>query len=374
MYKVDLPVDDSKDKVAEARRSAERARKARFFNPRVRVMGVDLEALNKQVLENKLKRDCEKLRDRDFDNLRKCQDEVFLLQESNEKEKRKALQKELNQFWDTQQQMKISHDVEVKGTFNLTIPESELGLSSMYVFEGEDRRRKERLKEQTRQNQKDWQEQLDDKKMRDNRAKNRERLYNNQLVNQDLMWAQQNAVQEERRKAALVSLWNDNLALVEDRALNLREQRMKEEMDNMIDMWHTGTSDMLTETSEPAETYMGGGRPPHVLPDKWRGMSLQQLNNFHEQREQQRLERKKQLEADKIRDAAWDLQLLKISKTAEEKEQQTAELRRQQRILMDEENKNLARQQEAHQHYLNKELYTNKPTRDYFDQFNTGCR
>lgn len=68
MYKVDLPVDDSKDKVVEARRSAERARKARFFNPRLRVMGLDLDALNQQVLENKYKRSCEKQRDRDFGN------------------------------------------------------------------------------------------------------------------------------------------------------------------------------------------------------------------------------------------------------------------------------------------------------------------
>ncbi|XP_027879885.1 RIB43A-like with coiled-coils protein 1 [Xiphophorus couchianus] len=374
MYKVDLPVDDSKDKVVEARRSAERARKARFFNPRRRVMGLDLDALNQQVLENKYKRSCEKQRDRDFDNLKRYQDEAVLLQDSNEKEKRKALQKDLTQFWDSQQQMKISHDVEVKGTYNLTVPETELGPSSMYVFQGEDREQKERVKEQMRKKEKDLQAQVDDKKMRDKRAKHREMLLNKQLVNQDLMWAQQNALEEERRKAALVSLGNDNQALAEERALNLSEQRRKEAMDNLIDMWHTGTSDMLTESAEAAETQLGGGRPPHVLPDKWRGMSLKQLNNFHEQREQQRLERKKQLEADKIRDAAWDLQLLKISKTEEEKEQRMAELRRQQRVLMDQENKHLARQQQAHQHYLNTELYTNKPTRDYFDQFNTGCR
>lgn len=60
---------------------------------------------------------------------------MVLLQDSNEKEKRKALQKDLTQFWDSQQQMKISHDVEVKGTYNLTVPETELGPSSMYVFQ-----------------------------------------------------------------------------------------------------------------------------------------------------------------------------------------------------------------------------------------------
>uniref|UniRef100_A0A3B3YFW9 RIB43A-like with coiled-coils protein 1 n=1 Tax=Poecilia mexicana TaxID=48701 RepID=A0A3B3YFW9_9TELE len=302
MYKVDLPVDDSKDKVVEARRSAERARKARFFNPRLRVMGVDLDALNQQVLENKHKRSCEKLRNRDFgnykhspmsfasvrhaegwlwlqyhlyifelisDNLQRRQDEMLLLQDSNEKEKRKALQKDLNQFWDLQQQMKISHDVEVKGQYNLTIPESELGPSSLILYCS---------------------------------------------------------------------------TQAEVRALDRREQRRNEAADNLVEIWHTGTSDMLTETAEPAETYLGGGRPPHVLPDKWRGMSLAQLNNFHEQREQQRLEKKvlllSRLHAFSVRFCTLYVHFCFCSS----------------------------------QHYLNKELYTDKPTRDYFAQFNTGCR
>uniref|UniRef100_A0A3P9QE98 RIB43A-like with coiled-coils protein 1 n=1 Tax=Poecilia reticulata TaxID=8081 RepID=A0A3P9QE98_POERE len=261
MYKVDLPVDDSKDKVVEARRSAERARKARFFNPRLRVMGLDLDALNQQVLENKHKRSCEKLRNRDFGN--------YKHPSMSFKEKRKALQKELNHFWDSQQQMKISHDVEVKGQYNLTIPESELGPSSLILCCS---------------------------------------------------------------------------TQAEVRALDRREQRRNEAADNLVEIWHAGTSDMLTETAEPAETYLGGGRPPHVLPDKWRGMSLAQLNHFHEQREQQRLEKKVLLRS---RLHAFSVSFYTLC---------------------------------VHfcfcssQHYLNKELYTYKPTRDYFDQFNTGCR
>lgn len=47
MYKVDTPVDKS----VERRRSAEAKRKARIFNTRQRVMGIDLDALNQQVQE-----------------------------------------------------------------------------------------------------------------------------------------------------------------------------------------------------------------------------------------------------------------------------------------------------------------------------------
>lgn len=69
MYKVDLPLDQSKEKVVEARRSAETARKARIFNTRLRVMGLDLDALNQQVQEKKLIQNIEKQRDQAFGNL-----------------------------------------------------------------------------------------------------------------------------------------------------------------------------------------------------------------------------------------------------------------------------------------------------------------
>lgn len=53
MYKVDLPSDQSMKVAADRRRSAETARKARIFNTRLRVMGLDVDALNKQVEEKK---------------------------------------------------------------------------------------------------------------------------------------------------------------------------------------------------------------------------------------------------------------------------------------------------------------------------------
>jgi len=67
MYKVDLPLDQT-IKAVERRRSAETARKARVFNTRLRVMGLDLDTLNHQVQVKKHQQDMEKQRDKAFGN------------------------------------------------------------------------------------------------------------------------------------------------------------------------------------------------------------------------------------------------------------------------------------------------------------------
>lgn len=71
MYKVDLPVDPSIENAVKMRRSAETARKARIFNTRLRVMGLDLDALNQQVQEKKHHQNMEKQRDKAFGKLKK---------------------------------------------------------------------------------------------------------------------------------------------------------------------------------------------------------------------------------------------------------------------------------------------------------------
>lgn len=79
MYKVDLPVDESTEKAVERRRAVETARKARIFNTRLRVMGLDLDTLNQQVQEKKHQQNMEKQRDKALGKL-KDRDEVELKQ------------------------------------------------------------------------------------------------------------------------------------------------------------------------------------------------------------------------------------------------------------------------------------------------------
>ncbi|XP_070696471.1 RIB43A-like with coiled-coils protein 1 [Pempheris klunzingeri] len=378
MYKVDLPVDQSVMKDVERRRSAETARKSRIFNTRLRVMGLDLPALNQQVQEKKQKQDMEMQQDRALDKLRIYHDDALLKQDIDEREKRKALDTDLTQHWVTHQRVEDSRDADLKcglkGAFRITISESELGPASMQIFQGEDMGEEQKRREQIRKTERDLRAQKEDNERRHMGEKHREMLVSKELVHQDLLGVQLHALEEECNKATCIALANYNQALAAERVEKLKEQQRREERENVAEMWHTLTSDMMTEHAEAVVSEVGGGRPPRVLVDRWKGMSPEQLSAIHREREEQRLERQRQRDAEKARDAARELQLLKLSRNAEEEERRAAELRRERRIQIDHYNMQLAREQQAHQEYLSKKLYTNKPTKDYFHQFNTSSR
>ncbi|XP_074537447.1 RIB43A-like with coiled-coils protein 1 [Halichoeres trimaculatus] len=378
MYKVDLPLDQSIEEAVERRRSAEAARKARIFNTRLRVMGLDTDALNQQIQEKKHQQNMELQRDRAFDKLRMCHDEALLQQEADEKERRAALHTDLTHYWSTHQCVQDSQDADLKcglkGAFSITIPESELGPASMQIFQGEDVGQEQRRREQIRKTDENLRVQKEENERRRVGDKQRETLESKELVYQDLVGVQLRTQEEECKKAARIALDNYNQALAVERAQNLKEQQRREERENLAEMWHTLTSDMMTECAEAAEIQIGEGRPPQVLVDKWKGMRPEQLETIHREREELRVEKQRQREAEKAKKAAWELQLLKQSREAEEEERRAAQLRRERRLQTDLYNRQLAREQQAHQDYLNKTLYTNKPTKDYFYQFNTSSR
>uniref|UniRef100_A0A8C8ZZN5 RIB43A-like with coiled-coils protein 1 n=1 Tax=Prolemur simus TaxID=1328070 RepID=A0A8C8ZZN5_PROSS len=69
MYRVDLTLNPKEVAAIEARRNREMERQRRFFNVRDRVMGVDVEALNKQVEERKLREATERSMEAAYDML-----------------------------------------------------------------------------------------------------------------------------------------------------------------------------------------------------------------------------------------------------------------------------------------------------------------
>ncbi|KAM6982281.1 RIB43A-like with coiled-coils protein 1 [Tautogolabrus adspersus] len=378
MYKVDLPIDQSIEKAVERRRSAETERKARIYNTRIRVLGIDVGALNQQVQEKKHQQNMEMQRDKAFEELRKIHDEALLRQEVDEKEKRAALHTDLTKYWATLQHVEESCGADLKcglkGAFRITIPEAELGPASMQIFQGEDVGEEERRREQIRKTEKDLQAQKEDNERRRMGEKHRETLVSKELVYQDLRGVQLHTQEEECRKATRVALDNYNQALAAERAQHLKEQLRREESESLAEVCHTLTSDMMTECAEAAEMEVAEGRPARVLVDKWKGMRPEQLSAIHREREEQRVEKQRQRDAEKAQNVAWQLQLLKLSRQAEEEERREAQLRREKRSQTDLHNMQLAREQQEHQEFLNKKLYTNKPTKDYFYQFNTSSR
>ncbi|KAF3696855.1 RIB43A-like with coiled-coils protein 1 [Channa argus] len=292
MYKVDLPVDQSIEKAVERRRSAEKVRKARIFNTRLRVMGLDLDTLNQQVEEKKHQQNMDRQRDIAFDTLRTYHDDLLLQQDIDEIEKRNALHMDLTQYWATHQRVEDSRDADLNcnpnGALSITVPEAKLGPASMQIFQGEGFGAEQMKREQMKNTERDLRAQKEDNERRHMGIKHRDLLASKELMHQDLKKVQQAALEEEYKIATRIALDNYNQALAAEQAQKLKEQQRREEQENLAEVWHTLMSDMMTECAEAAEGAAGGGR---VVTDRWKGMSPEQLSAIQKEREAQCLQR-----------------------------------------------------------------------------------
>ncbi|KAM9829296.1 RIB43A-like with coiled-coils protein 1 [Syngnathus typhle] len=376
MYKVKFPLDQSLETAVERRQVAEAARKARIFNTRLRVMGLDLDALTKQTQEKKHRQEMERERDKAFDTLRLQHDEVLLQRDRQERKVREALHAGLTQFWNIQQRVEDSSDADLKcglkGAVTITVPEAELGPSSMQIFQGEDVGEAQRKREQMKQTERDLLTQRVQQERRCLEDKHKETLAEKELVQQDVSWRQQHNAEEECRKAARVALDHYNRALATERAEQLKEAHRREEGENLAEKWHTLTSAMMTEGWDAAVNQFQEGKAS--TRDSWKGMSSEQISAIYRAREAQCIERQRCRDMEKNRDAAWNSWLQKASGEAQQEERRWSELRRAKQIQEEKFNLQLAKEQQAHQRYLDKELYTNKATPEYFWQFNTTSR
>merc|ERR1712227_143539 len=128
---------------------------------------------------------------------------------------------------------------------------------------------------------------------------------------------------------------------------------------------------MLTENPAIAQSAFGSHR---VIPDRWKGMSPAELNAIRQTQNEQLLEKKRLEEEERQRKEEWDRQRIAQAKAATILERQEARLRRELAKQQAEENLRLAAEQNQRYEYINKEVYTNKPTGAFFEQFNRSSR
>ncbi|NP_001074132.2 RIB43A-like with coiled-coils protein 1 [Danio rerio] len=381
MYKVDLPVDESVRQAVERRRAAEAERKSRIFNTRTRVIGVDLRALHKQQGDKQERKEMEKQRDVSYDLLRLSLDEMAMHQKKEEDEVRGELARDLVQFRAIHQRAEDSRDADInydrKGapTTCESVPDSALGPASMQVFLGEGIKEDEKKRSQMELNEKNLRAQKEEREQRVREEKKRELLTSRVLVEKDLRAVQLNALEEECKREAQVALSHYNQAQAEERMEREQQERMRREGEELAELRYMVTSDLLTERPEAAaRTTESSPNAPRVLTDRWKGMSPQQISDIHRKREEQCFEKERLREREKRRELAWDYHLTEQSRQQERDERKDMELQRERRIQLDKYNQQLAREQQAHQQFLDKQLYTNRPSVQYFTQFSTSSR
>ena len=98
-----------------------------------------------------------------------------------------------------------------------------------------------------------------------------------------------------------------NTQQADEQAEKKRLAEQQELDNNFTEMGNQINGDMLTENPDVAQSAFG---PHRVIPDRWKGMSPEELEEIRRVQELQRQEKKRMEEEEKERDAEWERQRL----------------------------------------------------------------
>ncbi|XP_071278391.1 RIB43A-like with coiled-coils protein 2 [Agelaius tricolor] len=363
----------------ERRRRREQLRRGRIFNPRIRTIGIDKDALDAQVKEKKIQEAAEKAEHERFAHHMKKNDKLMCLLEERQKNEIKDINRALTEFH------KNFQKPETRREFDLNDPQAlkkdrparvsdddpRCTISGMQKFMGEDlnhdqrmKFQKEQIREWSLQQQKDLKNALADQKLADD-------LYDKFRIELDRKIMEEQRKEEESRRAVCTATKNFNKIQVAELDHKNELEKAQKIKDDMYEITCLLRGDFLSENPDQA---IGPGGKRNMLVDRWKGMNQEQLMAIREFQKEQVLEKQRAREQERRRDAEWDRQRLQAARTQLLWERHQQRQDQVQRRDLDAVNAGLSQEQKAKNIYLKEEEYSNIPTEEFYAQFNTTTR
>ncbi|XP_032122902.1 RIB43A-like with coiled-coils protein 1 [Sapajus apella] len=379
MYSINQSTDAREAAAIEAKRNREKERQNRFFNVRHRVMGVDVQALNNQVAERKRREAAEKSKEAAYGTSQVQYDVVVQMLEKEEAERTRRLAKKVQDFREQKQQLKNGREFSLwdpdqvwKGlpTY-LSYNNTYHGPSGLQYFSGEDLDRVTHLRMQQRQFRYDLERQQQEQQQAKVDENYADALSDQLRLAMDAQATHLARLEESCRVAMMCAMANANKAQAAAQSGRQRCERQREQKANLAEIKNQSTSDLLTENPQVAQHRTA---PHRVLPYCWKGMTPEQRAAIRKEQEVQRFEKEAQCQAEKALDTEWKSQTMSSAQAMLELEEQERELCAQFQRGLGSFNQQLAQEQKAQQDYLNSVIYTNQPTAQYHQQFNTSSR
>ncbi|XP_004438037.1 PREDICTED: RIB43A-like with coiled-coils protein 2 [Ceratotherium simum simum] len=360
------------------RRHAELCRQKRVFNARSRIIGGDTEAWDVQVHDQKIKEATEKARHETFAAEMRQNDKITCILEDRERRDRKNLCKAINDFQqrfqkpETRREFDLSDPLALKKDLPARQSDNDVRntISGMQKFMGEDLNFHERKKFQEEQNR-EWslQQQREWENARAHQ-KCAEDLYMKTRLQFDQTAMHLQNLESATRKAVCAAVKEFNKSQALESAERKIQEKKQEQEDSLAEISNLLRGDLLSENPQQAASSFG---PHRVVPDRWKGMTREQLEQIRLVQKQQVQEKLRLQEEERQRDMDWDRRRVQRARAVLLSERQQQRQQRDLRRALDCSNLSLAKEQLLQKKYM-KEVYTNHPTEDYFTQFNTRSR
>lgn len=360
----------------EFRRRNEEERKKRIFNPRTRMIGVDREAIDKQLLEKNQQRQHEAEIQQRYDNELQRQKDELNLQLNALARERFQLQCELNEFRARYQRREQTREFDLNDPHylrnSLTARDSSTGaplkLSNSLTFMGEDEHCEERSRQQ-KQQQRAWlQQQIQERNRIKTEVEQASRALDAAIKAHDDRIRQIDDAEQQLRRQIKQNTVEFNVQMAREQQAKREQRKREDDEDDMAQIINMLTSDMLTENKALGKTSNFG--PGRKVISQYRGLTDEEMHQIRNEQKQQIVEKIERDNCAKQTEEQFDRMLaLRVENTLREERELT---RRRQEIAdqINRENNQLTEQQRLMQNVC----YSSDPNDEYFAQFNTTTR
>uniref|UniRef100_A0A8C5W951 RIB43A domain with coiled-coils 2 n=1 Tax=Leptobrachium leishanense TaxID=445787 RepID=A0A8C5W951_9ANUR len=353
MYKLDLPQDLKEAALLEKRRNAEQQRQDRIFNTKVRTIGVDRQALDVQTHDKEIQRETEGKRDEAYELQMTQHDKIASLLDTRQQEEIRNLNRAVDMFRLSYQKKEDRREYDLYDPQSLKkdLParvsdeDPRCSVSGVQKLMGEDlnqeqrkKAQQEQLREWSLQQQYEWAKGLEDQKMADS-------LYDKMRIELDQKAMELQEMEESARKAVCTFTKTFNKAQAAEMSKRKELEKKLETEDNMAEISNLLQGDLLSENPDQASSVFG---PHRVVPDRWKGMPPQQLQEIKNVQQQQILEQQRLKDEERQKAAEWDRHRVQAARAMLLLERQQKRQEQELRKAQDHINQQLAQAHQAH--------------------------
>jgi hypothetical protein len=360
----------------QRRRAAEEERKARLLDPKVRMIGVDVDALNRQVEEKRAKQREEAEQQAEADKQAKLVAERGMALERQVDLQRRQAQcddvaynhayqrKQFRREYDLSNPDMIKNDLPIR----IGDEDPRLGPCSMQLMHGEDTDYAKRVELQKAQQRAWCLAQMDEKANKAAEDEQADRVFRARQQEFLSRAVELESIQsrQEREKRMVADEFNH--AMVVQKKEEQRQALLQDAAEELEELRCNLDSALLSEIHEPSA--LG---PHRKRQDAYKGMSGDEVVGVYMSQERQRRENAAARDNQAKEDQAWADYDAACTRAGMAMEREEARARREQSLKYSEAQKQDAKLQVTRKQHMD-EVFRNELQPDFFNQFGTSAR
>jgi len=360
----------------ERRREAEEERKARLLDPKARMIGIDVDALNRQVEEKRQHAMQEQEKDKESDRQALLVAERgMLLERQVELQRRQKScddaaynhayqRKQFRREYDLSNPDSLKNDLPVR----ISDEDPRLGVSSVQVLHGEDPDYGRRVNLQKKQ-QRDWcVAQMQEKEASHMQAGQADRVFAARQQEFLSRAVELDNIQQRQHKEKRLVADEFNHAMVVQKKEEERQKLLQDAAEEIEELRCNLDSALLNEIHPPSA--LG---PHRKRKDHYKGMSGDEIVEVYSEQERQRREKSFQKDTLRKEDMDWSAYDSACLRAGMAMEREAERKKQEARIKVAEAQKQDAKLAETRRRHMD-EVFKNEITPDFFSQFGTSAR